>query len=215
MRKVYTWVAALIVTAIVAGPALAQDKPRFGGGFGQFGSLMLLGQESVQKELKLSDEQVSKVKELGEKQRESFRDFQNLSREERQARTKEMEKAVTDLLKPEQAKRLKQISLQQRGGGALTDEEVQKTLNLSAEQVEKVRAIEQDGRAAMKELFQPGGDPQEGFKKMQEFRKTQNEKFLNVLTPDQKTKWKELVGEEFKGEIKPQFGRKPGKPPVG
>lgn len=219
MRKVYTWVAALVVTAIVAGPALAQDKPRgFGGGFGG-GKFFYLTQKSVQAELKLTEDQVKQAAEFQAKQRENRIDFQNLSREEVQAklaeRTKEGEKFLAGLLKPEQMKRLDQISYQQRGANAFSDVEVQKALGFTDEQRQKVEAIQKDGQAAMRDLFQPGGDFAEAAKKMEEFQKSQQAKLTSVLTAEQKTKWTELQGAKFEGKIdKPAFG-KPRKPPVG
>ncbi len=222
MRRVHTWMAALALAAFAAAPALAQDKPRFGfgGGFG-VSKLQLLSNKSVQDELKLTEDQVKKFTDLQEKQRANRIDFQNLSQEEvrakMQERAKETEKALGEILKPEQLKRLNQISLQQRRGNALSDPEVQKTLGFTDEQKDKVVAIQKDGFAAMRDLVPQGQRPdEEALKKIQEFQKTQNTKLMDVLTADQKTKWKELTGDEFKGEIKPGFGigRKPGKPPV-
>lgn len=219
MRKAYTWMTALAVVAFVAGPALAQDKPRGFGGFGGGGKLFYLTQKSVQDELKLTDDQVKKFTELQEKQRGGFRDLQGLSQEEvrakMQERAKETDRAISEGLKPEQLKRLNQIYYQQRGADTFTDPEVQKALGFTDDQKQKVEAIQKDGQAAMRDLFQPGGDRAEAAKKMEEFRKSQQEKLTSVLTADQKTKWTELQGTKFEGKIdKPGFG-KPRKPPVG
>jgi hypothetical protein len=76
----------------------------------------------------MSDEQIKKATEQVEKQRESFAGLRDLSREERQAKMQESEKAnqavLAEILKEDQLKRFKQISLQQRGGQALADPEV-------------------------------------------------------------------------------------------
>ena len=64
MRAFLTATVGLGLVALLAGPAAAQGR----GGFGMFGGggfAMLLGNESVQKELKLDDKQVEKAKELG------------------------------------------------------------------------------------------------------------------------------------------------------
>ena len=93
----------------------------FGGGGG--GDAMLLSQDSVQTELKLSEEQKQKIADFLDKQREAFSGLQDLSREERQEKFAEMRKAsqqaIAGLLDEAQLKRLKQISLQQRGAQAL------------------------------------------------------------------------------------------------
>src|SRR5262245_43810551 len=53
------------VLALVPGVAFSQ--PPFGGGFGRGNPALLLGQESVRKELKLSAEQIKKVEEQSAK----------------------------------------------------------------------------------------------------------------------------------------------------
>lgn len=202
------------VMAMATSSVLAQERQRQrqrpggpGGGFGG-GTTFLLQQESVQKELKLSEDQIKKIKELSDKQRESFRGLRDLSEEERRTKMAEArkanEKAVAEILKPEQVKRVKQISLQQQGARALSNPEVAKALNLSSEQTDKIKKIQEEARAGR---GQPGDRSEEARKKREEARKATNEKLMNVLTAEQKTKLKELTGEPFKGEIqRPQFG---------
>ncbi len=48
--------------------------------------------------------------------------------------------------------------------------------------------------------------------KMQEFRKSQTDKYMNVLSAEQKAKWKQLIGEEFKGKIEFRGFAKPRQP---
>jgi Spy/CpxP family protein refolding chaperone len=186
-----------------------------GGG----GPMMLLGIEDVRKELKLTDEQTKKLDEFRKKQQEMFSGMRDLSAEERrkkmqemQSKMQEMNKEVTAMLTPEQSKRLKQLQLQ--AGSvmqALNNEEVKKELNLTSEQTDKIKAIADDMRAQMNELRQGGGgDRQEMAKKSEELRKSTETKVMGVLTDEQKAKWKELMGEPFKGNLRPQMGRRPG-----
>jgi Spy/CpxP family protein refolding chaperone len=221
MQKLGRISLVVAVLAMASGSALAQEQQRQrqrpGGGFGG-GTTFLLQQKSVQDELKLSEEQVKKIKELSDKQRESFRGLRDLSQEERRTKMEEArkanEKAVAEILKPEQLKRVKQISLQQQGARALANPEVAKTLNLTSEQTDKIKKIQEEARAARGERGQRGRLDEEARKKLEEARKATNEKIMNVLTAEQKTKLKELTGEPFKGEIvRPQFGggnRRPG-----
>jgi hypothetical protein len=228
MQRLGRIALVLAVAAMVSSSALAQERQQrqrgqrpqgqqqrgqrggFAGGFGG-GTLFLLNQKSVQDELKLSDEQVKKAKELSDKQRESFGGLRDLGQEERRAKIQEQakatEKAVSELLKPEQLKRVKQISLQQQGARALSNPEVATALSLSDEQKDKIRSIQQEARTGRGQGG--GGRPsEEELKKREEARKATNEKVLNVLTAEQKTKWKEMTGEPFKGEIsRPQFRR--------
>jgi Spy/CpxP family protein refolding chaperone len=203
MKRLGLCVVALAIGALVTPAALGQRGGRGGGG--GFGTVALLGQKSVQKELNLTDDQMKTVTELQAKAREARQGLRNLSREERRAKMQELakadEKAVADLLKPEQVKRLKQISLQLRGASAFANEEVAKALTLTDEQKEKLKAIQDETGKAIRELFQGGGDRTEMRKKITELRKGANEKAMALLTDDQKTKWKEMTGTPFKGEI--------------
>lgn len=202
-----TLVAAAV--ALAAGSALAQQRQRPRGGFGGFRRAMLLfllNQKSVQEELKLSDDQVTKVKELLDKQRDSFRGLRDLSREERQKKIQEQgeatRKAVAKLLKPEQLKRVRQVALQLQGARALNNPQVAKALEISDEQKEKIQEIQ---RSAFAEL-RGAGRGEEARKKRQEVMKATNEKIMGVLTAEQKTKLKKMQGAPFKGEIAPPFG---------
>src|SRR5215216_4069736 len=142
----------LIIRVAVVGLVLmlAQGVVRAQGFFGGFrgNPLMLLGQESVQKELKLTDEQKTKTDELRQKSREKMQEIFQGDEGERQKKMQELNeenrKAVAGILNPEQDKRLKEITYQQRGATAFADPEVVKALNLSEEQQGKVKTINDD-----------------------------------------------------------------------
>jgi len=206
MRKVL--LVAMLAVATLAAPAAWAQR---GGGRGGFdgGGFMLLGQKSVQQELKLSDEQVTKVTAQMEKQREGFAELRDLDREERMAKMRERMEAnntaLKEILNADQLKRLKQIGLQQRGASALADPQVATDLGLTDEQKEKVRAIQEENRGALRGAG-GDGDREAMRKKFEEQRASTNAKLEALLTPEQQTKWKELQGEPFKGEIvRPQF----------
>jgi Spy/CpxP family protein refolding chaperone len=168
---------------------------------------MLLNQESVQKELKLTDEQKTKFDELRQKSREKMQEIFQGDEGERPKKMQELNeenrKAIAAILSPEQGNRLKEITYQQRGSAALADPEVAKALNLTEEQKGKVKTINDETQAAMRELFTPGQAPDEDARnKMNDLRKSSGEKLMALLTPEQKTKWAELQGEPFKGEIR-------------
>ena len=221
MRRLVPLSVALAVVLLAAPGAQAQQKGRGKGGFGRGGGMgfgltpvALLSQKSVQEELKLSEDQLGKVKELAAKQRGGGKGFKDLSKEERQQRIEERakasDKAIAAILKPEQVTRLKQISLQVRGARAFSDPQVASALKLTDDQKEKIKTIQEDARKDMRELFQGGGG--EGAReKIAAARKATNEKAMNVLTPDQKATWKELTGAPFTGEITPPRprGRRP------
>jgi hypothetical protein len=124
---------------------------------------LLVQNQGVQKELKLTDEQRQKAVQVGQKIEERYtqklRDLHenlpDLSPEKGSAaylelekeRTEETVKALADILTPEQMKRYQQIRLQvRRGLSAFEDPEVQQVLKLSDEQKEKIKIIVDDFR---------------------------------------------------------------------
>src|SRR5438132_13231528 len=181
--------AALVsVLAVLAAVALAQ--PQFGGRFGGSGiSAMLLRQESIQKELKLTDEQINQVEELSNKLREQFRDLLDLESAERdrkrQELIKENESAIAAILKPDQFKRLKQISYQREGTSALTSPEVAKALGLTDAQQKFILKISDETNRETRKLFGGGFRAEDGRKKMDNVRSSATDKILSVLTVPQ------------------------------
>ena len=222
MKRLMQITLAAAIVVMASGAVLAQERQQrgqqrgqrggFGGGGFGMGATFYLNQKSVQEELKLSDEQVKKLKELSDKQREAFQGLRDLSQEERRTKMQESakatQKAIGEILNDKQQKRLKQIELQQQGGRALANEDVAKTLNLTDEQKKKVQTILTEGRpAAGGGGGQRGQLDEEARKKMEEARKARNEKILGVLNDEQKAKWKEMTGEPFTGKIEmPRFG---------
>jgi len=151
MKKLSVLIVALVITALAA-PSLLAQQPRQqrqrGGGFGGPGRdlVSLLTQKSVQEELKLSEDQAKKVTELAQSRRGSGRGAQNLSQEERQRRQEERakanEKALAEILKPDQRKRAKQISWQQQGSQAFSNPEVATALKLTSDQKVKIKTLQ-------------------------------------------------------------------------
>ena len=188
MRGSHKFLVVVGVTAIAVGLSLGQGRPGGGrGGFGRFGGakgspVTLINNEAVKKELKLTDEQIAKVPDA-------------------------LWKALSTVLTPEQQKRLRQISLQQRGVDAFNDPTVQKALKLNADQKDAIKTALDTQQKEMRELFSAGGGGGGGFgqmrEKMQEITKATQEKVTGVLSTAQKKQWSEMLGEEFK---MPQFG---------
>src|SRR5262249_44655644 len=159
-----------------------------GGGFGGFGGqggadpVALLRNPSVKKELKVSEEQMKKLPDA-------------------------LWKALGEILDADQAKRLRQIQLQQRGVQAFQDPKVQADLKLTDEQKESIKSAIEKSNEEIKELF-AGGFDAENFQKMQTIRKETLEKVTGMLKTEQKRAWSDMVGEEFKMEF--GFGKGKG-----
>jgi len=216
MRTILRGMVGLGLLALLAGPALAQG----GRGFGMMGGggiSMLIGNESVQKELKLDDTQVEKAKAIADKNREKMtaarEDTKDLDQDERrtkmQALFKEMNesslKAVGEFLKPEQITRLHQISHQVQGAMAFNDPEVAKKLSLTDTQKSDIKTINDEAGAAIREIFTSNQDDREGnMKKVAELRKETLTKITAKLNDEQQKTWKEMIGSPFEIKFQPR-----------
>ncbi len=209
------FVLGLGLAALLCPAVQAQGGRGFGGG----GGGMLLSNKSVQQELKLESDQVEKATKWNEEQRAKFtaarEKLADLSQEERQTKMREVftaaneetQKALKDMLKPEQLKRFNQISLQQRGVQAYSDPKVVEGLKINDEQKTKLAEIAKEVGDKRREIMQ---DNQGNFavitEKMAPISKDAHEKAAALLTADQKATWKEMVGTyfELKREPRPQ-----------
>ncbi|MDT7972332.1 MAG: hypothetical protein RRB24_05830 [Armatimonadota bacterium] len=205
------WMAVTVLTMAVLIPAMAQPPAgRPGGPFGgRLGGPMLmvglLRSPQVQQELKLTDQQKQQLEQLGEQWREKMRGLRDLPPEERRQKGEgmraEVEKQLATILNEQQMKRLKQIALQVEGYAALERPEIADQVGLTKEQRQKIRDILRQAGEKRREAFQQGqGDRQAAFQRMREIRQWVDGEIEKLLTPEQKKKWQELIGEPFKFE---------------
>jgi len=188
-----------------------------GGRLSNFGreAQRLLDQQSVQTELKLSEEQRAKLTKIKDDRfaAMSFTATMHLSQYEKEKRGEQLdlsaEKSLPWILSAEQMKRLKQIYYQERGKRPWSDKEIAEELKLTREQMEEIQGLQKEQQKAMAELRKGGGpgakldeaQQQEAREKFNELRKTQEEKLMGVLTQQQQDKWQEMRGEPFTGDI--------------
>ena len=214
MFKSMRWVVAGLALQLMLGQALAQGGGR--GGSGGASGTTLVQQKSVQDELKLSEEQTEKLKQVGTKLRESFGggggggDREEARKKFEEARNA-ADKDIKEILTADQSKRLKEIVLQLAGPMALARSDVAKEVGLSDDQQAKVKEIAEALATEMRAQFQAGGggNREEALKKVETLRKDIGDKVLALLKDDQKKEWEKLVGEPFKGEIQPFGGNRP------
>jgi Spy/CpxP family protein refolding chaperone len=192
--------AAVLMMALVAFGQEGKEGKRpggaggFGGRMGMMGSARILRAEAVQKELNITADQLTKLKEVLEATRGpgGNRDMTEEERtkmmEEMAKRTAEQEKKIAEVLNEKQVARLKQIRLQATGVMAIMGEELSKELSVTAEQKEKIQGAMREIRAATRDAG-AGGFAQMGEK--------MNAKVMEILTAEQKTKYKELCGAPF------------------
>jgi Spy/CpxP family protein refolding chaperone len=210
MKFMFRTMLSLGLVALIAAPAAAQGRGGFGrGGGGSYS--MLLGNESVQKELKLDDQQVTKAKELAEKVSAQIQEkTEGLEGQERFQKMRELMpeinasaiKSAGEFLKPEQVTRLKQIRHQAMGAMAFSDPEIAQKLNLTDDQKTQIREIGEAAREKYQDL--QGLEPQERRAKMQEINKETLSQITGKLNDEQQKTWKELTGAPFEIQYPPR-----------
>ncbi len=205
---------ALGLAVVVAAPRTSNaqgGRGMMGGGMGgPMAGLGALMSPAGQKELSLSEEQIEKVREISENLRstmmEKFQGLQDVPQEERQAKMQSLMKEVGDgvetelkgILKEDQLKRYKQITIQAAGLEAFSRDDVAKALELTADQKAKIKGIADDLRSEMMGLREQFQDDMQGaMKKMQELRAGALDKVKGSLTDKQKEQWTELTGKPF------------------
>jgi Spy/CpxP family protein refolding chaperone len=201
MRTLCTLVLAL---AVPVGWAAAADKTAPIAPETTTSQLLLLRQKSVQKELKVSDEVAKKVMEFTNKEHEEYGKALKMAAKERDAKFDELEatnkKFLEENLSAEQRKRLEQITLQVTGLRQLMRPEVIKALSLTDDQVAKFKKLHDEARKDVEEII-TATERAGKSEKLAKHREETHKKILEILTDEQKTKAKEMVGERFTGEI--------------
>jgi serine/threonine protein kinase len=178
--------------------------------------VVLLEATSVQRELRLTPEQVARGRELRsammQRTHEEARASQELEPAERRRRLEHLahasEEDLAATLSAAQLTRLKQIGLQGRGVRAFGDHGVVEALQLSSEQQEAIRALRRSARAA------GAGSPAGGAvpRLLDGTPRAALDQVLALLTPAQRARWQEMIGAPFEGEFPMP---PPGGPPPG
>jgi len=213
----WVMVALFVVSAVVVVEA---QQPRQGGGFGQVNVYnAVLTNKDLQEDLKVTDAQKEKFKapadklaELNKKRGELFKGgFKNFDKEksaeiqkESETLNAEIKKSVTEILTPDQVKRLGQIEIQAKGLGAFSDEKIAKDLAINEGQTSKIKGIMEEYAKDTKDLRGGGGGKNfdkekaaENQKKREKLTKAAMADIDETLTAEQKAKWKELTGDAF------------------
>jgi eukaryotic-like serine/threonine-protein kinase len=188
------------------------------------GQLFLLKNAVVLDDLGLDDEQRERIAELTDRldaqRQESFREFHRLSANDRKGRIEELARtneAAFGILSRQHKLRLGQIALQAQGLSAFRDPHVIKELKLTADQCEKIRAIEaempppppppKDPDRKDPERKGPERKPPPERKDPERKQKNALKKIETVLTAEQLKKWKEMTGKPIAGIAMLSLGR--------
>jgi len=206
--------AALIAGLVLTSSLAAQGRGGgFVGGRGGFGPLMLAGNEAVQKEIGVNDDQKAKLAALREefqKEDEKVRTDAGITgggfganvTDEQRAKLNDGRKKLNETflpklketLKPEQLERVQQIAYQAAGPGAYSNPDVIKALDITKEQQEKIATINKDFQEKMRATAGGDGGGREAVAKL---RTEQTEAVDKVLTKEQAEKWTALKGKKF------------------
>jgi Spy/CpxP family protein refolding chaperone len=201
MHTFMKWALVLLVPAVLGAPARPAEPE---GPTGATVKLLLLRQKSVQKELGLSDDVIQKIHAFTTAQSEAAGKALELGEDARKEAMEKLvrqnEKFLTDTLTEKQGKRLHQIMMQFTALTQLLRPEMVKELNLSDEQVKKLKDLQAEARKELVDLLKAKGAAGKS-EKLAKLRDETRTKILAVLTDEQKAKVREMAGPPFEGEI--------------
>lgn len=221
----------MVVAAAIASLAIASAQPGGGGqgrgqgrggmmgmmrGGGQGGALALLGREDVKDDLGITSEQNSQLKAIQDGIRDkmmakmqeagiSFGGGQRPDMAEMQKVMapvmKEIETEMEKVLKPEQKKRLDEIDVQLSGNRIAQREKYQKLLELTPDQIAKVKKLGETAQQANQAVMEKARNQEIEWTEVRTINE-KNSKALDaeigkVLTQAQKDKIKEWSGKPF------------------
>jgi hypothetical protein len=212
-QRLWAVVVMLVVVLAVAESASAQ------GGRGSFRRLFgvakaqLATLPEVQTDLKMTDEQKTRVAEINDQLGEDRRALWGTSFGRYSEIRGDLEKLNTEasanldkVLDESQRKRLQEISIQQNGARSLHEDDVIAALNLSDEQQAKLKTAGEENSKAIEKAFSEGG--RENWRERAgELAEQSDKRLLGVLTDEQKTKFEAMKGTELAVDLSPIFRR--------
>lgn len=224
MRFHVKWLLTAAFAALIAAPALGQLLP---GGMlpmleNGIGPPMLLLNKGVQQEIRLTDDQRIKFRRILAKVDDKYQaDMRRaaasgdrktqlkLFADSTREKAEKVNKAIPDILKPAQAKRLKQIEIQVNTLLSLNKPDIQKQLNLTEKQKDEMRDIADSFKQDVGEVVKDAASAEalgplqklrklaDTARKIKDLNEAAKRKALGKLTDEQMKSWRELTGERF------------------
>jgi Spy/CpxP family protein refolding chaperone len=183
----------------VAGAQIVVSQPA-----NDVSQIQLLQNQSVQKELKLTEEQVQKLRELFVQNQENLKEvWQKYPPDEAgtqwQELSKDLKKESLAILDAKQKTRFWQIDFQYTTSFAFDSTtyaraDIAKQLALTDEQKNKLKEIQADTIKKNQEAIKTPNMYQQ---KVAAARKEDREQVEELLTAEQKKKWQDVIGERF------------------
>jgi hypothetical protein len=223
-------VLAAVLAGLLASPLQGQVAPRAAlisllqDGAGK---PLLLANPKVKQEIKLTEEQDNRIRkiirETANKYEPRFRTA-GLDRDRLlkvgldtiQETRERLNKALPDILAPEQLQRLDQIQVQANGIISFKRPDVQKKLKLTLTQKLELLKIGADLKQQIDEVIKDASSAllrkaPAAIRKAKELKNAATKKAVETLTSEQKKIWKDMNGEPFdlKLELPIRLGRRP------
>ncbi len=194
MKKPFLALLAAFLASTAAAQVIVQPFNPF------LSPLQLVETKDAQKDLRLTDAQLKKIAELSQAHADRVRGLNFQDIDKRKKANDITSAALRELLNEEQAKRLKQLELQQRGAGVFGDPAIGKQLDISNEQRGAIITTLQTFSPQYVKIFQAAkGNQQEIQKKLSELHREYTAKIVATLSKEQQAKWRDLAGPPFEG----------------
>lgn len=201
-------VLAAVSLAQGGGGGRGQGRGMFGRGGGDATGVFLLQRADVSDEIKLTEDQKTKLQAQRDGMRDKFREAMQGANGDRDAMQKAMAKVMEEnnkatlaLLTDDQKKRLKELAIQRLGNGAALTPDVQKDLGVTDDQKAKIKELQDKQTEANTALFEKVRNQEISREDMQASMKkntdTLNAEIGKILTDAQKSKLKDMGGKPF------------------
>ena len=198
MKRVHA-ACIVVLTGFLASPASAQiviQQNLFQN------PLALVENKDAQKDLKLVVDQLERLAELSEAYQAGVKGLNFQDIEKRKKVNEAARNGLADVLDGDQAKRLKQLEVQQRGANIFFDPQLVKELTITQQQqTALLKAMQAVGPKSMAAIQNAKGNQQEIRKAISDINRNLTADIVKGLTPDQQAKWRDLTGAPFDGSF--------------
>jgi len=174
----------------------------------------------VAKSLNLTPEQVNRLNtqtaDIQKRYADDFNKLNSLSGAERAQQQNDLNrrynadwmKSARDILNENQISRYQQLQYQYGGFGTFNDPDVQKRLNLTDEQRNNLRQLNDWSSQQMQDINRLGAtDAQKATQLHGDYQRQYQERFNKFLTPEQQRTWQQMTGEPYR--FQPSFTTQP------
>jgi len=213
------FVTHLTVVAVALLPGLLQAQarpPQQGGtgqGTGQAGGFNfptpLFQFPGVSQSLNINQDQMRRLQTMTNRmqndQRGAFTRAFGARTDDREANLASMQRrfnqdwmrGARDILNQDQINRLQQLQLQQQGLGAFADADIQRRLDLSAQQQRGLTDLQRQFTNQLRDFRNFNPQNRDDMRRWQDFQRGTNEKLNSILNQDQRRMWSGMIGQPF------------------